>query len=476
MARTKQRTYRLSMRIIAVLIVVSMIPGILVFQQTGVNRNATEEANRSVRLAARQLLKEDAYANRSRVERMSDFARNLLGGKRTFEDYDLAIQIAIAQARYDEALAFQEKALAEFEGSEKEEAGQYLRAGYLCVLLGEYERALNWLDLGITVTPYVEAVLTRAQVRLNLGDTEGAVRDATACLTANGDISSLLTELVNIYEAAGEFATAARLWTEILDGGGSTDGLLDRAYCYVELGRMTEAEADVSGYLETHPENRAVADTMLGMGFLRTGDYAKANGYFAQALDGGESDPGSLYYYLVLCAYLTGDYERACEYGEKLAERVRKGEAAGTARMSVEDVTGKIRVELIPLDLRHLYQMTGASYMMRSDYARATEMLTLSLEQADDPYVRYLRGSSLLAEQRWAEALVDFAAAEQGGESPEKCRYSAGVCRMQMGNTEEAIAAFAWVAENGQDGDLRAEAARQAERLRTESAENAETK
>jgi len=473
MARTKPDTHRLALRIIAIAIVITMIPGILVFRQTSVQTDATRDENRSVRLAAQQLLQNDRYANRSRIERMSDFARNLLSGKRSFEDYDLAIQIAIAQGRYDEAAAYQEKALEVFEGSEEESAAQYLRMGYLYVLLGEYEKALNWLDLGIAVTPYVEAVLTRVQVRLNLGDTAGAVRDAGACLSAAGDSAALLPELVNIYEAAGEYATAANLWTRVLENGGDSKYLLDRAYCYVQLGKMTEAEQDGERYLKDHEENRAITGTLLGTGFLRAGDYTKANRYFTLALSGSETDPWSLYYYVVICASLTGDHERACEYGERLIERIRQGENPGAAQAGVEDVTGKVRAELKPLDYAHLCQLTGASYMKLGNFTRAAEVLTLSLEEKDDPYVRYLRGSSLLAESRWSEALEDFTAAEAGGAEQENCRYSMGVCRMQLGETEKALEDFSWVTENGQNASLREEAARQAQRLEAEKNEPA---
>ena len=474
MVRIKSKTHRLIVRVTAIAIVVAMLPGILVFRETGVNRNATREDNRSVRLAAQQLLRTDPYANRSRIERMSNFVRSLLQGKRSFEDYDLAIQIAIAQARFDEALALQEKALEVFEGSEEEAAVQYLRTGYLYVLLGEYQKALNWLDLGIAVTPYVEAVMTRAQVRLNLGDVTGAVQDADACLGPIGDSAELLPDLVNIYEAAGEYSTAARLWTKVEEITGDTSCLLDRAYCYIQLGRMEEAEADAARYLEQHGENRSVTNTMLGIGFLRAGDYTRANRYFETALNGNETDPWSLYFYVVLCAYLTGDHDRACEYGEKLIGRILQGEEPGIAEARLEDVTGKVRVELKPMDTAQLCQMTGASYMVLGNYVRAAEVLSLSLEKKDDPHVRYLRGSSLLAQERYREALEDFTVAAQADSETEKSRYSAGVCHMQLGESAEALADFDWVIQNGQDASLREEAARQAERLRAETSEDGE--
>ncbi len=469
MTGVKTKTRRLLIRIIAGLLVLSMIPGLAMFSQTGISMGASGDENRSVRLAARQLLENDPYAKRSRVRRMSDFARNLLGKKRSAEDYELAIDIAIAQGKYDEALAFQEKALDVFDGSEEEFAAKYLRMGYLYAVLGEYAKAENWLNLGIAVTPYVEAVLTRAQVRLNLGNTEGATQDVDACLETVGESTALLPDMVNIYEAAGAYETAVRLWTRVLDDGGKSDYLLDRAYCHVELGQMEEAEADARRYLETHGENAATVDSMLGMGFLRTGEYKRADEYFAKALSGGEADPWSLYYYVVLCAYLTEDYDRACEYGTQLIDRMQRGEATGAAQLSLEDVTGKVKVELKSVDYAQLCRMVGAAQMMRGHYGEAAATLTLSLEEKNDPYVRYLRGSTLLAAERYDEALKDFTAAERGGADEESCRYSAGVCRAELGDTRQAIRDFTWVTKNAKDEALREDAARQIKLLNAES-------
>ena len=462
------------MRLIAGFLVLAMLPGLLVFRQTGVSREALEDENRGIRLAAQQLLESDPYARGSRIRRMSDFARNLLRKKRSYEDYELAVQIAIAQARYDEALAFQEKALSVFTGSEEDMAAQYLRMAYLYVLVGEYDKALSWLDLGIAVTPYVEAVLTRAQVRLNTGDTAGALEDVDACLKAAGESTVLLPDIVNIYEAAGAYEKAIELWTRVLDSSASTDGLLDRAYCYVQLDRMTEAEADIARYLLRHEENRTTANTMLAMGWLRRNDYAKADEFFTRALSGDGTDPGTLYYYIVLCAHLRAEHARACEYGEQLIARIEGGESVSTAELRLEDATGRLRVELVPLDYAQLCRMVGASWLVLGDYERSSEVLSLSLRERDDPTVRYLRGSSLLAAERYEEALEDYTAALAANVRTESSRYGSGVCRMQLGLLAEAIEDFRWVAENGEDASLREEAARQLARL-TAGEEETET-
>ena len=112
----KQETRHLIKRIIAWVLIIAMIPGLLIFNQTGVRYEATTDDNRSIRLAAQQLLRDDSYAQSSRIKRMGAFARNLLRGKRTFEDYQLAAQIAIAQARYGGGAVFLEKASGHVEG------------------------------------------------------------------------------------------------------------------------------------------------------------------------------------------------------------------------------------------------------------------------------------------------------------------------------------------------------------------------
>ncbi len=463
--RLKTKNRRLFERIIAILLICAMIPGLVIYPQTGVNRAATRDDNRSIRLAARQLLRDDPYANRSRIGRMSDFARNLLGGKRSFEDLELAVQISIAQGRYEEALAFQEKAMESFSGSDAESGQMYLKTGYLCVLVGEYEKALNWLNLGIRLQPGAEAILTRAQVRLNLHDTEGAIRDVDTSRRLAADPTELIPDMVNIYEAAGAYETALQLLSRVIDENRGTQYLLDRIYCLVQLDRMEEAETSADRYLAIHGGNAATTCTMLATGFLRRGDYKKADAYYARAMSGGESDPYSLYYYVVLCAYLTGDYARAAEYGEALIGRMQGGGETGMAQLSVEDVTGKVRVDLKPVDFAQLCRMTGASRLMTKDYDAANRALTLSLEEKEDPYVRYLRGSSLLAQERFREALADLEDARKGGAEEAGCRYAEGICRMQLGETSAALSDFSWVREHAPDEALREEAARQMEAL-----------
>ena len=105
-------------RATAALLVAAMISGILVYQQTGVIINPEPMQNKAVRLAAKQLLADNDYANASRLERMSEYTRNLLSGRKSSGDYRRAAQIEIARENYQEAITLTSRAIEGFSGSD----------------------------------------------------------------------------------------------------------------------------------------------------------------------------------------------------------------------------------------------------------------------------------------------------------------------------------------------------------------------
>ena len=223
---------------------------------------------------------------------------------------------------------------------------------------------------------------------------------------------------------------------------------------------MEEAARDVAEYQRAGGREMGQAYAMLGMGYMRGGAYGKANDSFVQALQSGYANPESLYYYVVLCAYLDGDYQRAREYGRQLIDRVSKGETVGTAEIGVENETGILHVTLKAMDYSALCRMTGMSCMSLSDFSEAAEIFTQALERKpDDAYIRYLRGCCLLSLADYAAALTDFDAAIAAGEQIENSRYSRGICRMQLGDAQGAAEDLEWVIAHGGDASLREEAA-----------------
>ncbi len=448
----------------------------MLYFRTGVSINPNSVANMGARVASQQLVSGDSYASASRLQRMSTYARNLVSRLDSFADCDRAAQIAIAQEDYIGAVTFNEKAIELFEGDDRTRAALNIRMGYLYTLLGSYKDALNWLDKGLNLVESPEARLTRAQVRLNLGDPGGALKDAEICLANAEDPGLLLANVVNIYEAAGEYETAADCYTELIEATGEPEYRLNRAYCFAKTGKMEEAAEDCARYAEAGGSETAAAEVMLGSGWMREGSYDKAGECFARALDKNYPDPEALYYYIVLCAYVTGDDARTCEYGDRIVERIRSGEQLGSADIQMEDTTGRLNVSLVPLDEASLCLMTGAAHMRQKEYDEAVECLTLCMERSPkNGFAGYLRGSCLLALGHFEEAIVDFDAALEAGEDEERCRYGRAVCRSQMGDISGALDDFDWVMLNGTDEGLFLESSRLMKDLMDSSSEAGKT-
>ena len=71
---------------------------------------------------------------------------------------------------------------------------------------------------------------------------------------------------------------------------------------------------------------------------LREGGYDEAGECFAKALAQEYPDPEALYYYVVLCAYVTGDDARACRYGDDMVARIRDGGQARAAQVQMDSL------------------------------------------------------------------------------------------------------------------------------------------
>ena len=471
----KRSKFKLATRIIAAVLAGIMILSTVLYSISQVSLNVENYLEKDYRIAARELLKENTYADASRLAQMTSFARDLLSGRHSFEDVELGVQISVSQGKFDEAIALTEKSISLYEGEDETKGRLYLRLGYLYVMQNDPENAYYWLNKGIDLAPSPEAYLTRAQVELDMGDTEMAMMDAAVYQKATGDSGELLADMVNIYEAAGEFEKAAGMYTLLIDATGNSEYYLNRAYCYTNLGRMAEAAEDRDRYAAAGGAETGNADVMLGLGWMRVKDYVKADDCFVRAIDENYADPESLYYYVVLCSYMTKNYGRVCTYGDRLVDRIRGGSDT-QAEISVEKRTGRLNVSLVKIDLASVYQMSGASHVIMGNYETAAERLTACLaENPGEAYANYLRGVARMALGQLGEAEEDFTAAIEANVETERSYYSRAACRAELGNTEGAIADFEWVVQNGQDADLFRDAANQIIRLNAAGTETEET-
>lgn len=465
-AKKTSENRSLQIRITAAVLAVIMLSSAVLYQRSGVVLKTESFEEKSTRIAAGELLRGDEYANSTTLERMTAYIQNLMSGRHTQEEIERGVQISIAQANYQDAILLTEKALEIYEGDREGLGRLQLRLGYLHVMVNDPENALKWLNSGIGLAPSPEAYLTRAQVLLTLDQTDAALKDVTIYLNTAENAEELMPDLINIYEAAGDYETAASLYTRLIDLTGDQEFLLNRAYCRTSLGQMDQAETDRSLYEEAKGVEIASADVMLGIGWMRGGEYTRAGTCFARAIEEKYADPESLYYYVVLCAYVSEDYERACEYGDLLVARVLKGQSTGTADFAVEKTTGRLNVKLAKVDIPSLCLMTGASHIRRGDYEQAVDNLSACLATDQGVvYANYLRGICLMAAERYDEAIVDLDTSIAAEEELEKSHYSRGVCRMMLEDITGAMEDFNWVLLNGTDDELFEEASIQMARF-----------
>ena len=463
--KTKDRKYGILIRVIAAILVIAMISSVLVYYQTDVTVNPQQEENKAVRLAARQLLADNDYANASRLERMSEYTRNLLRIKNSTASYQRAAEIEIAEGDYQAAISLTAKAIEAYSGHDaEEEAELYFQMGYLHVMENEYENAMKWLNLGLELKDSPEARLVRAQVRLNLKelDTDAALEDVVAYMNMAEDAGENLPDLINVYEAAGDYRTAAIMYTRLLETNPDPDYYLHRAYCYVSMAQaeqdpseMGNAVADREAYEQAGGKDLATADVMLGIGWMRMERYPEAGKSFIAALNEGYKDPESLYYYIVLCSYVSENFAQACTYGDQMIERISRGEDLTAAEMGLENTTGRMKVKLVEIDFPFLCRMTGASHMKTGDFEQAEECLPVCLnENPDMPYANYLRGVCRMVAKRYAEAEADFTRAIAGEVETETSYYSRAICRIKLENTEGTMEDLDWILLHGTNEEL----------------------
>lgn len=471
--------FSLAMRMLAAVLAVTMIVSIIdLFNRSRVTMDADSYVEKDYRVASRELMRDNPYAGDTRIGQMSAFVRNLLSGHHSFEDVELGVQISISQGQYDDAITLTQQSISLYPAEDETKGRLYLRLGYLYVMKNDPEHALPWLDSGIALAPSPEAYLTRGQVKLDLGNMEAAVQDADIYRATAANPDELVADMVNIYEAAGEYETAAGMYTTLIGRTGDSGFLLNRMFCLTNLGRMAEAEEDRERYAAAGGTELGSADVMLGLGWMRVREYARADDCFVRATGENYRDPDSLYYYTVLCAYMTENHERVCTYGDQLIERVLNGGSTDMADISVEKRTGRLNVTLVKMDLASLYQMNGASHLAMGHYELAAERMTACLaENPEAVYAHYLRGACLTALGRFAEAIPDFDAAIAADTEPERSHFSRGHCRQMTGDKAGAREDFEWVVENGRNDEWVREARRQLAKLSsaggTDSSENA---
>lgn len=349
------------------------------------------------------------------------------------EDYDTAL------IRLDEAI--QAIYAAETQSSNTAMLAElWLKTASLQILKDEPSAALTSLNTALEYNPDEEnALLLRAQLYIENGDSINAIADLTAYIKIVENDTTYRQTLAELLEQEGDYKGAAEQYGTLDALSTDDDGvfILNEARCLFLYGDYEGAIAGFDEYKARIAESEAdpyggIADFLRAACYMQTEDYSTAADGFALAMKLG-FDKASCLEQEALCRFETGEYESVILLGEELS--------------TAED-TSAVSMELI-------YQQMGIAAMQLEDNERALEYLSRAAEldgalEGND----YFMGLCLLSLGRTEEAAQSFTKSILSGYLQQYCYYNRGVCYVDMLEYDKATEDMRQTVETGDDEEL----------------------
>ncbi len=130
---------------------------------------------------------------------------------------------------------------------EPDQANYYQMRGFLYFRVGNDSAAMSDFNTAIELEPSHDGYRHRARLRSHLGDYAGALADCDAALLLNLDWSFYAHEgKGDIYDAMGDFKSAVREYTILLNNDDSAGNWNSRAWIYYRQGEYDAALADAN--------------------------------------------------------------------------------------------------------------------------------------------------------------------------------------------------------------------------------------
>ena len=416
-------------RIMALLLVLVFILGMYLSFRVQIKFSGLNYVGNVAEYAAKLTEDNTSYLSKGTLERAWSILKTAVGRPRTFEEFNTYASIAIAGC------------LNTCSGGLTEEAVLCLRLGSLYVLMEDFNEALKWLDLALAKDDTLaSAYFLRAEVRLELGETQAALDDLHRYQETEGSSPVLLASLGELYESAGEYENAVECYTIGLSSAQSyRDALyVNRARCHIFLGEMLDARRDLERYFViTDDDPGGEASAMLGMCLMDAGEFAGAVEQFHKAVNNGYENAWLLYSQSVICAYLIGDYVTAARDG-KLA-------------LTGSDQAGENGAELC--------LWIGLSYFAREQWQEAAAYFTLAADRDGDlEDLSFYQGVCAYSQEDMDAAIAYFTASIGRGESVGESYYNRALCYIAKEDSalaEDDLVRFLAVSE---DESMRAQA------------------
>lgn len=362
---------------------------------------------------------------------------------------DLADQ-SIAGEDYDTALIRLEAARALLEGQQtltrEDEAlleNLWLKTATVSILNGDLITGRQALDQVLTLDPGDEdALLLRAQLNVEGGTYQQAVRDVEAYLEGNPKDAETRRTLAQLLEQMEDYAGAMAQYETLYSQFPEDESAnLNALRCLFLLGRYQEAADGFQDYLLRLPEEGpdpygGVADFLLAASLLQLGRMQEAAAGFEKAMEVGY-DKASCLEQLSLCRFDTGEYDKVIQAGEEL--------------LALED--GVISSPAL------LLQRMGVSAVYLGDYEKALGYMDRSQVTGESPEgTAYYRGICLMSLQRTREAVEAFTQSIEEGYLLQFSHYNRGVCYVTLEEYPAAREDMEKTLQTGDDPDLTAAA------------------
>lgn len=425
---------RKGLRILALALTAIILFNLFIGMEAQIRFSEREFAGKVAQYAARVTEENTEYLSKKDLDRAWDILKTLVRKPQTYDDYDMYASIAIAREDYESAVQYMQGCIDSYDGgSAKELALLYLRLASLCVLTGRYSEALDHLNLSASLDRSLSSVyFMRAEMKMVLGDTDGATEDVARYLELDGGDPVIMESLGQLYEVTGEPARAAECYALATD----TDihAYVDRARCLIQTEDTKGARDCLTAYRAVSEEDaNGEVSALWAVCLMDEGDYTGAAESFRKAAENGYPSPQLMHEQAMMCSYIAGDYEKAVLDGEKA---VKAEKAAGESPAATEN-------------------LTGLCLLVLGRYSEAEKYIMSAI--AEDPELedtRYYLGICAMSLEDNERAVKLFTESVERGESVTPSLYDRAVCRLNTGDISGAVSDLREVIARNDEPDL----------------------
>jgi len=234
------------------------------------------------------------------------------------------------------------------EAREEIEAWELVNRGYSYIELGRYERAIEYCDKAIELSPRdFEAYNNRGVAYANLGQPERAIKDYSEAVKLNPNHASAYNNRAALYDDLGQPERAIGDYSKAIElDPRSAEAYNNRGNSYNRIGKPERAIRDYSTAIEMNPKY-VKAYYSRGATFITLGLYEPAMEDCNKAIELNQKEPkaynnrANIYIHLGQYKQAVEDCDKAIQlnpsYVEAYANRGRAYAMIGQYELAIED-------------------------------------------------------------------------------------------------------------------------------------------